>query len=223
MATTVGQLFFKMFYILARRRSFTKAYFTARELWSIADNEEERQSVEKPAGQAKLFSIIFFVAGFSNNISFTSAAAAVWIKYEAQANKSLYTRSLPFDVWYGFDLQRSPNFEISFGCQSIAAVYCCTGIVGLDSTMMSFVMHVCGQFRLITTRFHAIGRRINEVKGNEDVQDDYAADVRSEIGRCVEHHRRMIRYTGVISLLIGSLYGICMGNLWEPRGILVGP
>ncbi|KAK2576212.1 hypothetical protein KPH14_005582 [Odynerus spinipes] len=90
---------------------------------------------------------------------------------------------------YGSKVMHSLIFETAFICQIVASIICATGISGLDSTMMTLILHICGQFKLIQAWFRNIGRNIgqNVIKDNA-----FPGKLKRDIQKSIEHHRRMI-------------------------------
>lgn len=95
----MGQMLFKIFYILVRRRSFDNMYWTVKELWKSTDNKERKEGLQSLANQAKLFSIAFFACCFSNNISFATTAIIDWVESYSHENDSDFIRHIPYAGW----------------------------------------------------------------------------------------------------------------------------
>nr|QHN69131.1 odorant receptor 3 [Sirex nitobei] len=205
----VTMLMFKLFYVLLRRKKMENMYLIIRELWEVTSDPDEKQIYENTAWQAKIFTIIFCCVAFSNNVLFTGAAAMPWIKsYSRSVNETNIVRDLPFDIWYGFDVSTSPNYEIVFCWQTITALICNIAILGLDSTMMTMTLHICGQFKLIQNWFRKIGYKINEeqmINVQSTTQNVFLENVRSNIDRCIQHHQRMIEIANDMEDLINPI------------------
>ncbi|XP_076234993.1 uncharacterized protein LOC143179584 [Calliopsis andreniformis] len=186
--TTVGQLLFKMFYLLARKDKAYSLYNELRDLWNTSNTPTEKQSYESLAYWARLCTIVFYSSCMCNVLTFTIAAAFDYIKIEYINNGTKEDLHLPFDVWYGTDITDFPCFEIAFICQVIASLVCCAGISGIDASFMTIILHVCGQFKLINTWITNMGAQIN----SETIHVGYSQKLQTNLIKCIRHHQRMI-------------------------------
>ncbi|XP_076173317.1 odorant receptor Or2 [Ptiloglossa arizonensis] len=197
--TTVGQLLFKMVYIIVRKKKAYWLYNELRDLWNTSDDIEERQPFEKLAYWARTITIVFYSSCLCNVFTFTIAAALNYIKIKYNANENANkSRHLPFEVWYGTDITDSPQFEIAFICQVVSSLICCAGISGLDATFVTIILHVCGQFKLINTWFNKI--RIE--RSCELVRANCFGNLEANLIRCIRHHQRMINVVNKVNNLL---------------------
>ncbi|XP_043259030.1 putative odorant receptor 92a [Colletes gigas] len=197
--TTVGQLLYKMIYLVARRERVYWLYNELRDLWDSSNDLKERQSYQKLAYQARTITIVFYFSCLCNVFTFTIAAAVDYIKIEYNINNGTYkNRHLPFEVWYGTNVTDSPQFEIAFICQVISSMICCAGISGLDATFVTIILHVCGQFKLINTWIDKIGIEIN----CESMDANYLSNLEENLTRCICHHQRMINVVNNVNNLL---------------------
>lgn len=100
---------------------------------------------------------------------------------------------------FGSDLEISPKFEIVFVTQVSADLFATTTLAGLDTAMMTFVLHICGHFRVIRLRLLEIGRKISEdheysLPSKKDHHLYTVTKLRIEMSNVIEHHLFMIRY-----------------------------
>lgn len=188
--TSVGQLLFKMIYLLARKEKSSRLYETIRKCWYTSNDPSVRKYCEDFASQARMFTMAFCISVFSNVITFTITAMVIWIKESrSRTNETETNLHLPFEVWYGSKVLDMTIFEIAFVCQVLASIICAAGISGLDSTMMTLILHICGQFKLIQAWFRNIGRNI----GQTSIKDNtFSGKLKRDMKRSIEHHRRMI-------------------------------
>ncbi|XP_031777507.1 odorant receptor 77 isoform X1 [Nasonia vitripennis] len=201
-ATPVSLILFKVAYMIIRRNRFHGVYSNLRRLWLAIDDAEEFEPLEELARLAKRVTIGFFLSCFSNNVSFTTAAVIDWVNYDETRNDST-PRHLPFDVWFSFDVERSPNFEIAFGCQVISSLYCCTGIVGIDATMMTFILHICGHFRTIAAKWRAIGSKI--LDNEKYSKSGQVMPVKKDINQILRQHSEMLRIAEEVRRLLAPI------------------
>ncbi|XP_017794629.1 PREDICTED: odorant receptor 47a-like [Habropoda laboriosa] len=193
--TTVGQLLFKMIYLIARRDKTYKLCNEIRDLWDSSDDPKERQSYEELAHWARNLTIIFYSSCMCNVFTFTIAAAFDYFTIEYSVSDADKSRHLPFEVWYGIDITPSPRFEIAFLCQIVASMICAAAISGLDATFMTTILHVSGQFKLINRWISKIGIEIN-------IEPDYPRKLKANLIKCIRHHQRMINVVNDVNNLL---------------------
>ncbi|KAK9295703.1 hypothetical protein QLX08_010045 [Tetragonisca angustula] len=185
--TSVGQVLYKIIYLVARREKAHKLYNEIRSLWDATDDPNEKKSYQQIAYWARTITITFYACVSCNVIFFTTSAI---IDYLCNDN-----RHLPFDVWYGTDISASPKFEIAFFCQLLACIVGISAITGVDCTFMTIILHVTGQFKLIKTWINKIGNEINR----EPVHlDKFEID----LFKCIRHHQRIIHVVKDINNLL---------------------
>ncbi|XP_076381479.1 uncharacterized protein LOC117226208 isoform X2 [Megalopta genalis] len=97
--TSVGQLLFKMIYLLARKKRTYQLYYELRNLWDASDDPEEWQPCEQLANWARILTIVFYSSCMCNVITFATAAAFDYfnINYNV-SDASNDNRHLPFEV-----------------------------------------------------------------------------------------------------------------------------
>ncbi|CAL7933126.1 unnamed protein product [Xylocopa violacea] len=193
--TTLGQLMFKIVYLIARREETYKLYNEIRSLWDSSDDPRERQPYEQLAYKARICTIAFYISCMSNVISFSIAAAIDYFRIDYNISNAHTSRHLPFDVWYGTDVSASPKFEIAFVYQVISAMICAATISGLDASFMTTILHVSGQFKLINTWIRNIGTEIN-------YQSNYLSKLEADLIKCIRHHQRVINVVNDVNNLL---------------------
>ncbi|XP_026671592.1 odorant receptor 9a-like isoform X2 [Ceratina calcarata] len=191
--TALGQCLFKMVYLIIRRERTGRLYNEIRSLWHSSDDVEERQSYEKLAYWARICTIVSFTSCMGTASSFVISSAMK--SFKGGHSNSSRSRELPYEVWYGVDVSTSPNFEIAFAWQFFAA--CVTGSVltGLDTSFMTTILHVAGQFRLISTWLNNIGIEIND--GSND-----PTKLRADLIKCIRHHQRITNVVDDVNNLL---------------------
>ncbi|XP_029038424.2 odorant receptor 85b-like [Osmia bicornis bicornis] len=198
-STTLAQLLFKKIYLVARREKSCGLYKELRSLWDSTDDPKERQSYEEFAYWARICSIIFYSSGTMTVIIFTISAACDYIRSEHNDN-GVNGRHLPFDVWYGTDVTQSPNFEIAFVCQFLAALLGTAGICAIDTTCVTTILHISGQFRLISTWISNIGIEIRCHSTN--YISDRSGNLATDLIKCIRHHQRLINVVNDVNDLL---------------------
>ncbi|CAK9802289.1 hypothetical protein ANTPLA_LOCUS3155 [Anthophora plagiata] len=184
--TTFVQSLFKMIYLIARKDKAYRLYNEIRDLWDSSDDPKERQHYENLAYWARIISIIFHLACMWNVFMFTVAATHDYFTIEYNVSYAEKSRHLPFEVWYGIDITASPYFEIAFFCQIIAVSIAAAAVSGLDGLCMTTILHVSGQFKLISTWINKMGVEIG-------MKPVHLRKLEADLIRCIRHHQRMIK------------------------------
>ncbi|XP_060827993.1 putative odorant receptor 92a [Bombus pascuorum] len=190
--TTVGQLLFKMIYLIVRRERSCRLYYEIRSLWNTANNSKEMQSYVEFVYWARICTIVFYSSCMCNVITFSIAGVIDYFRFEYNASSTDNNRHLPFVVWY---ISASPKFEIAFICQILSSMVCATTISGLDASFMTTILHVSAQFRLINTWISNMGIEIN-------CNPNYTRKIKIELMRCIRHHQRMIHVVNEVNNLL---------------------
>ncbi|XP_029038425.2 odorant receptor 22c-like [Osmia bicornis bicornis] len=196
---TIAQFLFKIIYLVARRDKSYRLYKELRSLWDSTDDPKERQSYKGFAYWARIYSIVFYSSSTMTVIMFTASAAWDCIVNEHIGN-GVNGRHLPIEVWYGTDVTESPNFEIAFVCQFLAALVCSTAICAVDTTCVTIILHVSGQFRLISTWVNNIGIEIRCHSTN--YVSDRSGNLSTDLIRCIRHHQRLINVMNDVNDLL---------------------
>ncbi|KAG7209763.1 hypothetical protein KM043_011386 [Ampulex compressa] len=201
--TTVSQYLFKMIYLLLRRKRITILYYEARSFWNSSDDPKDRKILEDFAHLANIFTMSFSLAAMSNITTFTIAAAINSVKASQNVTTGGVTsRQFPFEVWYGPNSYTSPIFEIAFVCQVFAALISCAGICGFDCTIMTLLLHICGQFKLIQAWLANIGTNIRTQLTQKKLLFQM---FETEIDKCIRHHRRIINVVRETNSLLNPI------------------
>ncbi|XP_058809129.1 odorant receptor Or2-like [Phymastichus coffea] len=192
---------FKFTYIILHRHSCIQVLNKLKEFWEISQEEKERQCFEYFAIWGKTVTISCAITGFANVITFFLTAIFNEFKYQRADNQTDMRRILIIDTLYGFDYQQSPVFEILIIWQMMTLMGALTSVVATDCTAMSIILHLTGQFALISARLRAIGKetcreKIPHVNGDVMV---------IEIRRCIAHHQHVIRVTDELNAIIGPM------------------
>ncbi|XP_033320501.1 putative odorant receptor 85d [Bombus bifarius] len=191
---TIGQLLFKMIYLIVRKERSYRLYYEIRSLWDTANDSKEMQPYIRLAYWARICTIAFYLSCMCNVITFSIAGVVDYFRFEYNASSTDNSRHLPFVVWYGTDISASPKFEIAFICQILSTMVCATTICGLDASFMTTILHVSAQFKLINTWISNIGTEIN-------CNPNYTRKIKIELMRCIRHHQRMIHVVNDVNNL----------------------
>lgn len=73
-------------------------YQHIKNFWDISDDPKERQQYERMAYVAKLVTIVSFLSGVADLLSFEGSTLFRWMKYRREINESLRHRPLPMEL-----------------------------------------------------------------------------------------------------------------------------
>ncbi|KOC69475.1 Putative odorant receptor 13a [Habropoda laboriosa] len=177
-----------------RRDKTYRLYYEIRDLWHSTDDPKERQNFENLAYWARTITIVFYSACMWNVFTFTFAATHDYFMIEYNISNAEKSKHLPFEVWYGTDITASPLFEIAFVCQLIAVAFVAASTSGLDGSCMTTILHVSGQFKLISTWVSKMGVETN-------VKPVYSRKLEVDLIKCIRHHQRMINVVNDVNNL----------------------
>nr|XP_034180214.1 odorant receptor 85c-like [Osmia lignaria] len=198
--TTIAQYIFKLIYVVARRERAKRLYKELRSLWDSADDPEEMKSYEQFAYWGRICTLLVYTLGLWTIIIFTITAAIDYFTIDYTDNNNVKTRYLPFEVWYGTDVTESPKFEIAFFFQFVAAMMSCTGLWAIETSCMTTLLHVSGQFKLINTWISSIG--IESDCESTDHCRNYLSNVEANLVKCIRHHQRVINVADEVNNLL---------------------
>ncbi|XP_020710980.3 odorant receptor 22c-like isoform X2 [Athalia rosae] len=111
-------------------------------------------------------------------------------------------RRFPYETEYLVAwVKESPYYEILYMSQIIGGVLCLTGNFATDSSIAVIMVHLCGQFKILTNDWRkfcdsATGRDDSRVNGREG--NDGRANLRRELKILVERHLHLIKLAEVI-------------------------
>lgn len=74
-------------------------YYEIKSLWDTANDSNEIQSYIQFAYWARIYTIVFYSSCVCNVITFSSAAAVDYFRFDYNANSTSNSRHLPFIVW----------------------------------------------------------------------------------------------------------------------------
>ncbi|XP_051156137.1 uncharacterized protein LOC127278447, partial [Leptopilina boulardi] len=102
-------------------------------------------------------------------------------------------KSLPLPVYYPFDIQKSPNYELAYLLQIFLTGYTVTIVIGINNFLTIIVFHLCGQLQVVALNVKQImnTRNVSHIR----------TMIRQECKclRCtVERHLKLIRDSEVL-------------------------
>nr|XP_003706290.1 PREDICTED: odorant receptor 47a-like [Megachile rotundata] len=197
--TTLAQCLFKTIYLVARKERSHRLYKELRSLWDSTDDPTEMQCYQDLAHVARTCTITFYSCGALTSIVFIISAALECMNVDV-SNGTDSIRPLPFEVWYGIDVSESPRFEVVFVCQALASTICAVAICSLDTACVTAILHVCGQFKLISVWISHIGFETDCNLTNYLV--DSRRNLRTDLVKCIRHQQRLINVVKDVNTLM---------------------
>ncbi|KAF3420780.1 hypothetical protein E2986_04406 [Frieseomelitta varia] len=86
------------------------------------------------------------------------------------------------------------TFFVSLMCNLLACIIGTSGVVGIDCSIMTVILHVAGQFKLIKTWMNKIGTEINR-------ESVHLEKFEIDLFKCIRHHQRIIHVVNDINNL----------------------
>ncbi|XP_076390595.1 uncharacterized protein LOC100878753 [Megachile rotundata] len=197
--TSLAQCLFKTIYLVARKERSHRLYKELRSLWDSTDDPKEMQCYQDLAHVARTCTITFYSCGALTSIVFIISAALECMNVDV-SNGTDSIRPLPFEVWYGIDVSESPRFEVVFVCQALASTICAVAICSLDTACVTAILHVCGQFKLISVWISHIGFETDCNLTNYLV--DSRRNLRTDLVKCIRHQQRLINVVKDVNTLM---------------------
>ncbi|KOC59818.1 hypothetical protein WH47_10447 [Habropoda laboriosa] len=176
----------KYYILMSRGGKIGKCVNDIRTDWSLTlsyRQEEEREIMRDSARIGR--SLAIFSAGFmySGGVFYTAVMPLFAVRTEIIDNETV--RSQAFPIYRGLlDPRTSPSFEIVQFMQCLAAFVLYSVTVGACSLIAVFVMHVCGQFRILVTK---LDKLIDGVKGRKSLSTH-----EQRLGDIIEHHLKIL-------------------------------
>ncbi|XP_076276768.1 odorant receptor 35 [Lasioglossum baleicum] len=174
-----------------------------RKIWSdwgrcVSPGDNQNREIMIESARFGRF-LAVFCAGFmySGGFFYTTVMPLCSKRTEIIGNETV--RSLAFPIYRGIiDPRTSPSFEIAQLMQCLAGFVIYSVTVGACSLAAVFVMHACGQFKILSVRLNQL---VNSATAstNRKSAEDYLGDI-------VQHHLRIL---GFISKVEGLLNEIC--------------
>ncbi|XP_076390592.1 odorant receptor 67c-like [Megachile rotundata] len=100
------------------------------------------------------------------------------------------------------EYSKSPEFELLYAGQIMSSFISCFGLCGLDGMCLTTILHVSGQFRLITTWLNNIGI---EMKCKPIDLHNCPVKLTADLVRCIRHHQRLINVVEDVNTLLAPV------------------
>ncbi|CAK9826115.1 Odorant receptor 13a [Anthophora retusa] len=167
----------------------------------LQHHEDEREIMKDSARIGRSLAIFCAVFMYSGGFFYTTVMPLCSRRTEIIDNETV--RSQAFPIYRGLlDPRTSPSFEIVQFMQCLAGFVIYSVTVGACSLAAVFVMHVCGQFRILMMKLDML---VDGAKGRKGFQTH-----EERLGDIVEHHLKIL---GFISQIEGLLNEICFVEL----------
>nr|XP_003700933.2 PREDICTED: odorant receptor Or2-like [Megachile rotundata] len=194
----------KYYILVSRGGKISECIESMRSDWArtrAVKYEEDREIIIDSARVGRSFAI--FCAGFmySGGFFYTTVMPLCSKRTEIIDNETV--RSQAFPIYRGLlDPRTTPSFEIVQFMQCLAGFVIYSVTVGSCSLAAVFVMHACGQFRILVMKLQ---RLVDGAAGKSSFKT-----YEDRLGDIVQHHLQILRF---ISQVEGLLNEICLVEL----------
>lgn len=176
----------KYYILVSRRDMIGKCIENIRNDWIRAGEEhlrEDRKIMKESARIGR--SLAIFCAGFMYSGGFFYTTVMPLCSNRTEIIDEEIVRSQAFPIYRGLlDPRSSPSFEIVQLMQCLAGFVIYSVTVGACSLAAVFVMHACGQFKIVVSKLDGLidGEKVK--KGTHE----------QRLGDIVEHHLHILGY-----------------------------
>lgn len=176
----------KQYILIARSEDISECILHVRTDWSCValSHEKDREIMVDNAKFGRWLSSVSAIFMYSAGIFFTTVMPICARRTEIIDNETV--RSLSFPIYRGlFDPRTTPSFEIAQFTQALAGYIVYTITIGVCSLAAVFVMHACGQFRILMLKLEDLADG-KERKSTNSTHEGRLGDI-------VKHHIRILR------------------------------
>ncbi|KAG5319437.1 OR13A protein, partial [Pseudoatta argentina] len=217
----------KQYILIIRSKNIDECIRHIRVDWShvALNHEEDREIMVNNAKFGRWLSSISAIFMYSAGIFYTTVMPIFAKRTEIIDNETV--RSLSFPIYRGlFDPRTTPSFEIAQFTQALAGYVIYTITISVCSLTAVFVMHACGQFRILMLKMEDLADGKERKSANSTHE--------GRLGDIVEHHIRILSFIDRTEKLlneiclvdvVGCTLNICflgfnMMTEWEHRETL---
>lgn len=176
----------KQYILIARSERITECIRHIRADWDriTLNREKDRQIMLDNAKFGRWLSFVSAAFMYSGGFFYTTLMPLCAKRTEIIDNETV--RLLSFPIYRGLlDPRTSPSFEIAQFTQTLAGYVIYTLTIGVCSLAAVFVMHACGQFRILMLKLE------NLADGKERKSGKTPEERLSDI---IQYHIRILRY-----------------------------
>lgn len=176
----------KQYILIARSEDISECILHVRTDWSCValSHEKDREIMVDNAKFGRWLSSVSAIFMYSAGIFFNIVMPICARRTEIIDNETV--RSLSFPIYRGlFDPRTTPSFEIAQFTQALAGYIIYTITIGVCSLAAVFVMHACGQFRILMLKLEDLADG-KERKSTNNTHEGRLGDI-------VKHHIRILR------------------------------
>ncbi|XP_020295549.1 uncharacterized protein LOC109860688 [Pseudomyrmex gracilis] len=189
----------KQYILIARSENISECIQHVREDWTrvALGHEKDRQVMIDNAKFGRWLSIVSAIFMYSAGIFFTTLMPIIAKRTEIIDNETV--RLLSFPIYRGIlDPRTTPSFEIAQFTQALAGYVIYTLTIGVCSLAAVFVMHACGQFRILMLKMDdlADGRKRKSAGGTSD----------ERLGDIVQYHIRILSFITRTEKILNEIF-----------------
>ncbi|XP_018343956.1 PREDICTED: uncharacterized protein LOC108749637 [Trachymyrmex septentrionalis] len=177
----------KQYILIIRSENIDECIRHIRVDWSrvALNHEKDREIMVNNAKFGRWLSSVSAIFMYSAGIFFTTVMPICARRTEIIDNETV--RSLSFPIYRGlFDPRTTPSFEIAQFTQGLAGYVIYTITISVCSLTAVFVMHACGQFRILMLKMEDLADGKERKSANSTHE--------GRLGDIVEHHIRILSF-----------------------------
>ncbi|XP_033231957.1 odorant receptor 22c-like [Belonocnema kinseyi] len=142
---------FKMIHLWDAKKKLKPLIFHIRQDWTNSKPENERKLMTHFARKCRNVSLLYVFLSQSTFVFYTAQQIFVAIM-EGKTNLTNVTRETYVVSYFPYDLNKSPNFQLSWLMQCISIAFGNIAFATIDSFFAILVLHICGQLRVLRQR-----------------------------------------------------------------------
>ncbi|XP_033208215.1 odorant receptor 22c-like [Belonocnema kinseyi] len=142
---------FKMIHLWAAKKKLKTLITCIEKDWTNFKPENERQLMAHFAQNCRKVSLLYVFLSQSTFVFYTTQQISVAI-IEGMSDLANITRTTYVEAYFPYDINKSPNFQLSWLLQCISIQLGNIAFAGIDSFFAILVLHICGQFRVLHQR-----------------------------------------------------------------------
>ncbi|XP_017878907.2 uncharacterized protein LOC108624258 [Ceratina calcarata] len=189
----------KYYILVSRGAEIAKCLGMMRDDWAriyLQQNQEEKETMRENARFGRSLAVFCAVFMYSGGFFYTTVMPLCTKRTEIIDNETV--RSQAFPIYRGLlDPRTSPSFEIVQLMQCLSGFVIYSVTVGACGLAAVFVMHVCGQFKIIEIKLNKLVDR-TIVEKQRDTHGDRLGDI-------VEYHIQILGFISQIEELLNEI------------------
>ncbi|KAL6259120.1 hypothetical protein P5V15_009042 [Pogonomyrmex californicus] len=185
--------------LIFREKNIRKCLKHIEEDWRIVNNMDARNTMIESANIGRRLVTLCAVFMYGSGLSFRSILP--FAKGKIVTAQNITIKPLPCPAYFfSFDIQVSPFYELVFAIQFLSGIVTYSITIALCGLAAVFVMHACGQLKIL----------VDLMRNLVEDQWEEKEDVDRKLARMVEHQ---IRIRSFLQLVENTLQQACLIEL----------